>query len=206
MSRIPSRSSYRFVFVLPAVLPALLLALIVSSTGCAKKPAPQVEEAAPAVDPAPSAPAVTAEASATLASKDGSIHGMVSFTETADGVAVVAHVEGAPPGVHGFHIHETGDCSADDFTSAGGHFNPAGVPHGGPDDVERHGGDLGNIEVAEGGHGHLEISSDIITLGEGANSVIGRGVILHADADDLVSQPTGAAGARLACGVIHAGS
>ncbi|MDH3744676.1 MAG: superoxide dismutase family protein, partial [Acidobacteriota bacterium] len=77
---------------------------------------------------------------------------------------------------------------------------------GGPADLERHAGDLGNIEIGEAGQGHLELSSDIVTLGEGANSVIGKGVILHAGEDDLVSQPTGAAGARLACGVIQAGS
>ena len=91
---------------------------------------------------------------------------------------------------------------ASDFTSAGGHFNPAGVDHAGPGAETRHAGDLGNIEVAADGTAHLEVSSDIITLGEGDNSVMGKAVIVHKDADDLTSQPTGAAGARIACGVI----
>lgn len=184
---------------------ATALCLLVVSIGCAKKETP-VAEAPQAAEPAPAAAAVIARASANIASKDESINGMVTLTETADGVSIVAHVEGAPAGVHGLHFHEFGDCSSDDFKSAGGHFNPAGVPHGGPEDAERHGGDLGNIEVSEDGHGHVELSSNIITLGEGDHSVIGKGVILHADEDDLVSQPTGAAGARLACGVIQADS
>ena len=187
------------------ILITTALCLLVVSVGCAKKEAP-VQSAPPVAEPAPSAPAAAARASATLASKDGSINGRLILTETDHGVSITAHVEGAPAGAHGFHIHEFGDCSSDDFKSAGGHFNPAAVPHGGPADLERHAGDLGNIEIGEAGQGHLELSSDIVTLGEGANSVIGKGVILHAGEDDLVSQPTGAAGARLACGVIQAGS
>jgi Cu-Zn family superoxide dismutase len=186
-------------YMTPVIVAALLVGV-----GCAKKES--------AEHPAPPAPEQETQAAmepmsavATLESKDGVINGMIRFTETADGVAIEAHVEGAPPGPHGFHIHEIGDCSSDDFKSAGGHFNPGGVPHGGPMDGERHAGDLGNIEVGADGSGHLELSSDLVTVAEGPSSVIGRGLILHAGTDDLVSQPTGAAGARLACGVISAG-
>jgi Cu-Zn family superoxide dismutase len=142
-------------------------------------------------------------ASATLQPRSGgTTTGTITFTETADGVSIHARVEGAPAGMHGFHIHEVGDCSSEDFKSAGGHFNPAGAPHGGPTDAERHGGDLGNIEIGEDGIGHLEVSSEQLTVAEGENSVVGRGVILHEGEDDLETQPTGAAGARLACGVV----
>ena len=142
-------------------------------------------------------------AMATLQPRSGdTTTGTITFTEIADGVLIHARVEGAPPGLHGFHIHEVGDCSSEDFKSAGGHFNPTGAPHGGPTDAERHGGDLGNIEIGADGIGHLEVNSEQLTVAEGGNSVVGRGVILHEGEDDLESQPTGAAGARLACGVV----
>ena len=96
-----------------------------------------------------------------------------------------------------------GDCSSADFKSAGGHFNPTDMPHGAPSDAERHAGDLGNVEVAEDGTAHHEMTSSVLTVSAGAASVVGRGVILHEKADDLVSQPTGAAGGRIACGVIE---
>lgn len=172
--------------------------------------APQ-EEAAPAEDAAPMEEPVAAEveqAEPVMATADvtdrqeGGVRGKVSFTDVEGNTDVVVHIEGAPPGTHGLHIHETGDCSADDFTSAGGHFNPADTPHACPPEPERHAGDLGNIEVGEDGTGELELTTDLITVSEGPSSVVGRAVILHADADDCQSQPTGAAGARLACGVI----
>lgn len=106
--------------------------------------------------------------------------------------------------MHGFHIHESGDCTAADFTSAGGHFNPTNAPHGGPDDAEHHAGDLGNIEIGEDGTGTLDLASSMLTLDAGAtNSAVGKAVILHAGQDDLETQPTGDAGARLACGVVQ---
>ncbi len=148
-------------------------------------------------------------ASASLQSREGfSVSGSVAFEQMeSDGpVTITASIQGAPVGSRGLHIHEVGDCSAEDFTSAGGHFNPAGVPHGGPADSERHAGDLGNIEIGEDGSGTLELTSDLITLVAGEpTSVLGRGVILHEGTDDLMSQPTGAAGGRIACGVITAG-
>ncbi len=181
------------------MLTVLLVTGLAAGCGQEEPPAPP-----PETEPDPE-PEPAATASATFASADGEIQGSASFTDTADGVEIHVQVEGAPPGTHGLHIHETGDCSAADFTSAGGHFNPDGAAHGGPDDLERHAGDLGNIEIDDAGSGHLGLTSDLVTVAEGPNSVVGRAVILHADADDLVSQPTGAAGARLACGVIEAG-
>jgi Cu-Zn family superoxide dismutase len=137
-----------------------------------------------------------------MASLQSNIH----FEQASDtgSVTIVAEVQGAPGGSHGLHIHETGDCSSADFKSAGGHFNPAGVPHAGPDDAERHSGDLGNIEVGEDGSGSVTLTSDIITLADGQlTSIGGLAVILHEGTDDLVSQPTGAAGGRIGCGIIE---
>jgi Cu-Zn family superoxide dismutase len=131
------------------------------------------------------------------------VHGTVIFTKVRNGVKVVADVEGLSPGKHGFHIHEFGDCTALDGKSAGGHFNPEGTPHGAQtaSAKNRHVGDLGNITAINSGKAHLELVDSLLAV-EGAHSVIGRGVILHAGKDDLTSQPTGAAGARVACGVI----
>lgn len=129
------------------------------------------------------------------------VSGTVTFTKTAEGIKVVADVTDLTPGKHGFHVHEFGDCSAADGTSAGGHFNPEGTKHGAPTDVERHVGDLGNLEADAEGNAHYERTDTFLAL-SGPHSIIGRAMILHAGEDDLTSQPTGAAGARVACGVI----
>jgi superoxide dismutase, Cu-Zn family len=131
------------------------------------------------------------------------VSGTVKFFQHGSRVTVVADVRGLQPNSsHGFHIHEKGDCTPPDFTSAGGHFNPGNHPHSGPDNRERHAGDLGNLETGASGRGYKRLVVDNITLGEGSNSVIGRGVIVHAKMDDLKTQPTGDAGGRIACGVI----
>jgi Cu-Zn family superoxide dismutase len=132
------------------------------------------------------------------------VRGTVTFTAVGNGMNVLAEIEGLTPGDHGFHIHQLGDCSAPDGTSAGGHFNPHGMEHGAPSGEARHTGDFGNVTADESGTARYErVDSEISFSGE--NSVIGRAVILHAAPDDLVSQPTGAAGARVACGVIGIG-
>lgn len=133
------------------------------------------------------------------------VTGTVNFVEAPDGIRVQATVEGLEPNTtHGFHIHEEGDCSAPDASSAGGHFNPTDDPHGGPDDPadERHVGDLGNLESNADGVATYDRVDELLTV-DGNTSILGRGVIVHAGADDLESQPTGDAGARLACGVIE---
>jgi Cu-Zn family superoxide dismutase len=129
------------------------------------------------------------------------VMGTVTFTKTDAGVQVVADITGLTPGQHGFHIHEFGDCSAPDATSAGGHFNPSKNPHAGHDDAKRHEGDLGNIEADSSGKAHLELTDKMMTM-SGEMSIIGRGVIVHEKVDDLKTQPTGNAGGRVACGVI----
>jgi Cu-Zn family superoxide dismutase len=125
------------------------------------------------------------------------VNGVVRFEAVEGGVAVTAEMTGLPAGKHGFHIHQYGDCTSADGTSAGGHFNPAGVEHSGPDADVRHMGDLGNIE-SDGNVAILSYVDKAIDL----SLILGRGVIVHEKADDLASQPTGAAGGRLGCGVI----
>ena len=130
------------------------------------------------------------------------VSGTVIFTEVADGVQVRAEITGLTPGSHGFHVHEFGDCSAADASSAGAHFNPTHKPHAGPDSPERHVGDMGNIQADASGKAKLEYVDHQISLTNDERSVIGRSVVVHAKADDLKSQPAGDSGARVACGVI----
>jgi len=145
-----------------------------------------------------------ATATATLESRAGSaVTGMATFTEVAGGgVKIHVHVENAAPGSHGLHVHEKGDCSSPDATSAGGHFNPTGIPHAAPTADKHHAGDFGNIEVGADGKGDLDITSDMLTVKAGPNSVVGRAVVFHEKTDDLTTQPTGNAGGRFACGVV----
>jgi Cu-Zn family superoxide dismutase len=132
---------------------------------------------------------------------DAKVQGKVTFTQVDDGIKIEANLTGLTPGKHGFHVHEFGDCSMMDGTCAGGHFNPDGKPHGGPDSTERHAGDFGNLEADASGNAVYERVDSIISL-HGDHSIIGRSIIVHADPDDLTSQPTGNAGARIGCGVI----
>lgn len=133
--------------------------------------------------------------------KGNNVSGTVTFEKVDGGIKVTADVTGLTPGKHGFHIHEYGDCSAADGKSAGGHFNPDNNKHGGPKDKDRHEGDMGNIDADNSGHAHLEYVDPVLSF-EGRHSIIGHGIIVHQGEDDLKSQPTGNAGARVACGVI----
>ncbi len=145
--------------------------------------------------------AVTRAVAVLHPTKGNSVTGIVRFEAVSGGVHVVADLTGLTPGKHGFHIHEYGDCGAEDGTSAGGHFNPAGMSHSSPSSKERHVGDLGNIEADKDGKAHLDYVDTMISF-SGKNSIIGRGVVVHEKEDDLKTQPTGAAGARVACGVV----
>jgi Cu-Zn family superoxide dismutase len=154
----------------------------------------------------PAAPVIagmgTHRAIAVLHPTEGSnVNGTVVFAEVDGGVQVIAELQGLSPGNHGFHIHEFGDCSAPDATSAGGHFNPMGSPHAGPEDAVRHAGDLGNILAGSDGKARLEWVDPVLRL-SGQDSVVGRAVVVHAGEDDLASQPSGNAGPRVACGVV----
>jgi len=130
------------------------------------------------------------------------VTGTVTFTEVEDGVRVDAAITGLTPGKHGFHVHELGDCSAPDAGSAGGHFNPTNKPHGGADALERHVGDMGNVDADASGAAKLTYLDHRMSLANDRRSIIGRAVVVHAKPDDLKTQPSGDSGARVACGVI----
>lgn len=129
--------------------------------------------------------------------------GTIYFSDEPQGTRIAGQITGLTPGEHGFHIHEFGDCSAPDASSAGEHFNPTGARHGGPRTGMRHLGDLGNVTAGTDGVAHV---SEVAIPGlpfSGPNSVLGKALVLHAGADDLTSQPSGNSGQRIACGVIR---
>lgn len=140
---------------------------------------------------------------AELAPTEGnSAVGTVTFTQQDGAIRVEATVSGLAPGKHGFHIHENGDCSAPDASSAGGHFAPRDNQHGGRDDQPRHVGDFGNIEAGSDSTAQFSHVDSLIAF-SGQNSIIGKAVLVHAGEDDLTSQPSGNSGPRVACGVIR---
>ncbi|RIX43500.1 MAG: superoxide dismutase family protein [Rhodocyclales bacterium GT-UBC] len=146
----------------------------------------------------PSGPA----ASATLAARSGStVSGSVQFVEVTGGLRVEGKLAGLTPGEHGFHVHEAGDCSAPDASSAKGHFNPAGKSHGHHGSTEHHGGDMPNLVANASGEANYSFELKGVAL-SGPNGVVGRSVVVHADPDDYKSQPAGNSGKRVACGVI----
>ena len=145
------------------------------------------------------------QAMANLASASGSlVSGRLTFVPMGDGVHMTGEVGGLAPGdTRGFHIHEKGDCSAADASSAGGHFNPGAQAHGRAGTGAHHAGDTDNIVADAKGVARVNAHLRGVTLGGGAaNDIAGRAVIVHAAADDYATQPTGNAGARVACGVI----
>ena len=173
------------------------LALSISALGCSSEPT-----ADPTASTVPN-PGATVTAVADLSPTAGStVRGTVSLTQEPGGVRIVAELAGLTPGEHGFHIHETGDCSAADAATAGAHFDPAGSPHGSPDGPVRHVGDLGNITADASGNARFERLDTRISL-EGDHSVIGRAIVVDTGADDMSSQPAGNGGPRAACGVIQ---
>ena len=139
-------------------------------------------------------------------SKSGSTAtGNVVFTEEDGEVSMTAVFEGLEPGMHAIHIHENADCSADDGTSAGGHWNPTKEQHGKWGDAEGyHKGDIGNFEADDNGNGTITMATDewCIDCEDATKNIVGKGVIVHQGADDFTSQPSGAAGARVSCGGI----
>ena len=150
--------------------------------------------------------AVTARAVARLESPEGEPRGSVSFMQTPAGVVVTARLTGLPEGAHGFHIHAVGACSPD-FAAAKGHFAPSGNAHGFLSVDGPHAGDMTNVHVDADGDHVVEILNPRISLLEGAAASLfdddGSTLMIHAGPDDYFSQPSGAAGARLACGVIE---
>ena len=143
------------------------------------------------------------KATAKLEPKSGTkVTGTITFTKSGDDVEVTGDIENLKPGKHGFHLHEKGDCSAADAASAGAHFNPTKQHHGGPMTAEHHTGDLGNIEADASGKAHIQWKGKMSL--SGADSIVGKSVVVHEKEDDLKTDPSGNSGARIACGVIEA--
>jgi Cu-Zn family superoxide dismutase len=139
------------------------------------------------------------KAIAVLLPTEGSkVSGVLTLTSGHGSVKISGKVGGLTPGLHGFHIHEFGDVSSKDGTSAGGHYNPDGHMHGGPDSKDRHVGDFGNIKANEDGVAEVNLDAKGLQL----HFVIGRSFVVHAKEDDLKTQPSGDAGGRVAVGVI----
>lgn len=145
-------------------------------------------------------------AQATLSPASGSnVTGTATFTEENGSITFEITAENLTPGEHAVHLHEKGDCSAEDASSAGGHWNPAGEDHGKRGTESFHRGDfVANMEVGEDGTGTLSMTVEDWTIGgPDSTNIVGKGVIIHAGADDFTSQPSGAAGGRVACGAIE---
>ena len=188
-------------------------ALAVSACKPVEPPVAAVPPTAPAVPeiaepaPAPAQTQLAASARATLAAVgDSGVGGDLVFNIDNGGVRVTGTLTGLKPGAtHAFHVHEFGDCSAPDASSAGGHFNPAQQPHGnreggGP----HHAGDIPNQVAGDNGEAKVDqLLTGLEIASGGANDIVGKGVIVHADADDYTTQPTGNAGGRIACGVVE---
>jgi Cu-Zn family superoxide dismutase len=137
--------------------------------------------------------------------KGSKTFGEATFEEADGKIHAVIYVQGLKPGQeHGLHIHEVGDCSSGDGMSTKGHFNPYGKPHAHAGNPERHAGDLPSLKAGKDGRAKVDSMLDVITVTPGPASIVGRGLIVHADPDDYKTQPTGNAGARIACGVIKA--
>ncbi len=206
-------SSYRTHLIPMRIALTLSLAAAVGLAACASKtavaPAP-----APAPVPAPSAsPEVkvtesyfsrTKSAVATLSpSATSGVSGIVVFSGGSTSVDVHVTAAGLMPGsIHGFHVHDVGNCASADFMSAGDHFNPTHKPHG-PQDKPHHAGDMPSLIADPSGKIDARFTLEGVTLG-GVDGFVGHAVILHATADNFDAQPSGNSGARVACGVIAA--
>lgn len=177
--------------------PAAAAPIAAESAPAETMPAPPVESVPEAIP--------AASATASMKSVEGmSVSGDLKLAPEAGGVRISGTISGLTPGSeHGFHIHETGDCSGPDFKTAGGHFNPSGMEHGNPNSAMHHAGDMMNLAVSDSGMATLDVTVPGVTLGDGGGAdVMNRAIVIHAKADDYTSQPAGDAGDRVACAVI----
>lgn len=205
----------------------LFVAAALSVAACAPPAPPDAanDPQSPAADIAPTTPsdvagtgpaesnagARTATASTATAkleaASESEADGTLAFAEDDGYLRITGEINGLSPGVHGLHVHEIGDCSAPDASSAGGHYAPRSSQHGAPTQPAElhHAGDLGNIVADADGRATVDVIDDGLTL-SGPETIVGRAIVVHADPDDLVSQPAGNSGDRVACGVVESGT
>lgn len=183
---------------------APILALLIPCAvlvACKRAEPPVAAEASPPPVAAP----LPVSAQVSLAGASGSaVQGELTLTASDGGVSIAGDINGlAPSTEHGIHVHETGDCSAPDAKSAGGHFNPGNMDHGAPSSPVHHLGDIPNIQSNAEGHATVNAMISGATLRDGgANDLVGKAVIVHAKPDDYKTQPSGDSGDRIACGVV----
>ena len=181
----------------------MLAALAGLSLACATSSANGPGASAEAATQSP-APATVARAA--LEARSGSaLTGEGVFTREGEEVVLTVAVTGVSPGTHAVHLHEKGDCSAPDASSAGGHWNPTSEAHGQWGHAPHHLGDVGNLEVGEDGSGRLVFRAGVWEVGTGGErDIVGHALVVHEKVDDFTTQPTGAAGGRIGCGVVVA--
>jgi len=191
--------------VVLASFATLVLASCAATPPVATAPPPTAAPA-PTTTPPPAVPhAAVSRAVANIAPASGTlVSGRLALAPMGDGVHVTGDIGGlAPNSVHGFHIHETGDCSAVDASSAGGHYNPAGAAHGRASSAPHHAGDIDNVVADGNGVAHVNAHvSGVVLGGDPSRDILGRAFVVHAMPDDYRTQPSGASGTRVACGVI----
>lgn len=189
----------------PALRAGMTGTILATLAACSTTPATTPATSTP--PPVADRPAVSTAsgASITLAPASGSlVSGKLTASPITGGVRITGEIGGLSRGTtHAIHIHEKGDCSAADATSAGGHFNPAQQAHGRAGGGPHHGGDMDNIIADGNGVARVDVRALGVSLGGGATDIGGRAVVVHAMPDDYRTQPTGNAGGRIACGVIQ---
>lgn len=200
-------NSFRTLLVAAGVAGLAACATAPQSTTSSSSATTSTATSAAQADPQMATRSTVQNARVNLASASGSlVSGTLSIMPMGDGLHVTGEVGGLQPNSqHAIHIHENGDCSAADASSAGGHFNPHGSPHGRAGQGAHHGGDMDNIVADANGVAQVNVHASGVVLGGGApNDAMGKAVIVHGGADDYTTQPTGDAGNRVACGIIRA--